>query len=173
MADSETFKVPSYILNHLKSQIDKFSKESPKPLGFSQIQGIYSLGYITESQLNKLSTFFENYQPSDAEQKEKWEVYGGNIIRSYVKNTLMSLKTKKSSSNLIRRLTKHPTGASSGNQSGREVDRYSKVSKTSTVPPKITGNNITKQLMMSEDVLRMFEITNYINKKHGLNSINS
>lgn len=160
MDTQEKHQLPSRVRDHLQKQVDKFADVTPVPRGYSKISGILAKGYATTNQLNQLNTFFDNYAPSDADQKEEWETYGGNGLKWWITNTLQHIKTKKELSNKIRRYTDYPGGTQHKNQTGREVDRLTKPSMASIRPANPdNGRNIMNQL--KEDLERLKTLMTY------------
>lgn len=149
----ETYKLPNHILSHLEDTINKFKGDSPKPSGFDEIVRLNGLGEITKGHLRKISSFADNYQPSDPEQKEKYKIYGKLI--THARNQLKSIETKERISNKVRTDTHHPTGTLKGSQQNREVDRLNKPSTASTEPAKIT---YYENHCISEEVKRIKEL---------------
>ena len=148
MENTDKIKIPQSTLNQLKRQIDLNKNKEEKPLGFAELEGYFATGEITTGQASKIKSFFDNYSPSDPEQVEKHNTYGGNDLRAFVNNQLQSRKTKSKNITNVNLMTSHP---SKGTQTGREVDRLNKPnSLASTEPSRIA----THDEMLKEEIER-------------------
>lgn len=151
----EKIQIPNTVLSKLQSIVNKEEATSPKPKGYSEVVRYLGLKYMSIGQARKLKTFFDNYTPSDAEEKEKYDMYGGNVLRNFVNNQLKSIETANRISNKVRRMTDHPTGTKNNNQTGRTVDRLTKPSIASIKPPDLSNFN---QTQLTEEIKRILQL---------------
>lgn len=156
----EKIQIPNTVLSKLEAIIEKEESTTPKPKGYSEVVRYLGLEYMTVGQARKLKTFYDNYAPSDPEQREKHKMYGANLLRNFVTNELNSLANKKRISNKVRRMVDYPTGTSHSNQTGRTVDRITKPSLASVRPPEVKSDSNTQ---LTEEIKRIREIILLIN----------
>jgi hypothetical protein len=120
MERDEAVNIPASVLSELKKQLNKYMFTNDEPDGFNEAIRYVALEKATKTQLAKLASFSKN-RTSDASDKTKYEILHKMII--FAENWIIQDKLKKSYSNKVRIETGHPTGASSKNQTGREVNR--------------------------------------------------
>ncbi|NQY08650.1 MAG: hypothetical protein HRT71_03945 [Flavobacteriales bacterium] len=146
--------MPQSLLKKLEAIVDKhrYTEDSEDiPLGFDEVVRYLGLKEMSVNQAQKLVSFFNEYTPSNPEQRERYDMYGGQILNSFVQHQLKSIKNAKARSNLLLRATDHPTGTKYGNQTGREVDRLNNVSsRASLEPAKVTGQDLYKSFSLGE-----------------------
>ncbi len=135
--EQDRHKIPENILTALKRNIDKVKNDTEKPKAFSQAVNMVGMGELTVSQLKSLKSFFDNYAPSDQEQKEKWNLLTGNQLRAWVNNTLDSIRTKEKQSKKMKRFA----GFDNVYKDAHSKDTSNTISTTSTAPPKVTSYN--------------------------------
>ena len=131
MKTKENIKLPAQHLDGIKKQIDTNKDNAEKPQGFGELAQLYATGEISPGQAAKIKSFYDNFEPSDPEQKEKWDMYGGNQLRAFVDNSLTSIKTKKDNAMKVRQMTSYPM---KGSQTDRTVDRQNSRTLASTEP---------------------------------------
>ena len=159
MEQKDLVKIPQSVIDELKKNIQKYILKDKKPFGFDEAVRYIALEKATTSQLAKLNSFANHHTTTNHEDNDKKEVLDKMIV--FAKNWVAIDKRKKELSNNIRTDTEHPTGASTKNQSGREVDRFQKTD--SNVKPYTT-----KQIQSSglvNECNRIIEIMKIIQKK--------
>ena len=145
--ETKQINIPPNILRKLDTLVQKHKNDEEKPPGYSEVVGFLGLKTMTHGQATKIKSFFDNYAPSDTEQKAKHNMYGGNILRNFVGNQIQSIKTKKDISTGIRRMTDYPAN---GSQTDRTVDRMNSINTKSTEPAKVTGEKSYRNIMNNE-----------------------
>ncbi len=151
--EKELISIPDRLLKVLEKKVKKHQHDEEKPPAYSEVVGLLGLKTMTQGQATKIKSFFDNYAPSDLEQKAKHEMYGGNSMMSFVNNQLQSIRKKREISTSIRRMTNHPTGTGDNSQKGRTVDRMNSLNTTSTEPAKVNyGKSLHHNLMNGESV---------------------
>jgi hypothetical protein len=152
MEQNDLITIPPSVIDQLKKNVNKYILKDKKPEGFEEALRYIALGKATKSQLAKLNSFSNNHSLSNDEDKEKIEILDKMIV--FAKNWTKQDKRKKELSNKIRTTTDHPTGASTKNQSGREVDRLQP--SLSSIKPYTTAQIKDKGLM--NECFRIIEI---------------
>lgn len=122
MEQKDLVKIPQSVIDELKKNIQKYILKDKKPFGFDEAVRYIALEKATTSQLAKLNSFANHQTTANHEDNEKKEMLAKMIV--FAKNWVAQDKRKKELSNNIRTGTDHPTGASTKNQSGREIDRF-------------------------------------------------
>ena len=153
MEQEKFIDIPESVLSELKKQLNKYLYKKNKPNGFEEAIRYVALEKATLTQLSKLVSFTKNSSSSNQEDNEKKEVLHKMIV--FAEQWIGQYKRRNALSNKIRIDTSHPTGASSKNQSGREVDRF-QPSLASTKPAEVN------EFLNTNEHQRILEIINRI-----------
>lgn len=152
---NEEIKLSTELLSRIKKVIDQHAHAEKKPKAYNEFLGYYGKGYMTKGQASKIQSFYKNYTatttPEDAEKKR---MYDSVNLLPWVNNQLTHLKNVKKT---LTNIHKH-TGT--GSQTGRSVDRLSKVSKASITPSKPPTTAEIKPTL-NEELNRFQQLTNY------------
>lgn len=152
---NEEIKLSTELLSRIKKVIEQHAHAQKKPKAYNEFLGYYGKGYMTKGQASKIQSFYKNYTatatPEDAEKKR---MYDSVNLLPFVDAQLKHMKNLKQT---MTNIHKH-TGT--GKQTGRSVDRLTKVSKASITPPKPTTTAEIKPTL-HEEIQRFNLLTNY------------
>ncbi len=153
MEQEKFIDIPKSVLAELKKQLNLHLYKKNKPNGFEEAIRYVALEKATLTQLSKLVSFTKNSSSSNKEDDEKKEVLHKMIV--FAEQWVSQYKRRNALSNKIRIDTSHPTGASTKNQSGREIDRF-QPSLASTKPAEVN------EFVNTSEHQRILEIINRI-----------
>jgi hypothetical protein len=152
---NEEIKLSNELLSKLKKIIDQHAHAEKKPKAYNEFLGYYGKGYMTKGQASKIQSFYKNYTttatPEDAEKKR---MYDSVNLLPFVDAQLKHMKNLKQT---MTNIHKH-TGT--GTQTGRSVDRLTKVSKANITPPTPPKPSEIKPTL-HEEIQRFNMLTNY------------
>ena len=154
MESKDLIKIPSSIIDDLKKQLEEFILHDKKPFGYDEALRYVALERATTSQLAKLNSFMNHIESNNKEHIEKKTILNKMIL--FAKNWVSQDKRKKELSNNVRNNSEHPTGASTKNQSGREVDRM-KPTMASVRPEEINEEEL---FIECERILKLISFLN-------------
>jgi hypothetical protein len=149
----DIIKLTPALSKQIKIVIDKYANSNEKKKGYTEILGWFAKGFLTKGQANKVQSFYNNFNPSEAKDREQKETYDEVNILPFCKNGL----------NHIAQTDKMKAKAKSRGSvtQKRTVDRLSKSSLESVKPPKVNFElAMYNENMFESEKKRIIEIIN-------------
>ena len=148
--NQQKVKLPAGVITQLKKVIQQHSTDSKKRAGYTEIVTYVGTGEMSFSQMAKIKSFFENYQPSDLKQKEKKPFY--DPLRAFVLSQLQHEKNRADQSQKNRTATDHPSKKKG--IAGRNVDRMNSVNTTSIEPALIKSYPLREEISRIKQLMK-------------------